>query len=196
LGLAVARSGLLRPLWPDCGAVAGELNTVRLEPAGSAPSPLPELLDLLATSEGRILLVDLSGRVDVQCWGTVLATAARRFGVRGVLVNGAARDIDGLRELGLPTYARGVHPGAMRGRLRLVAVGEPVALTETEVVAPGSFAVADASGIVALPADRADEVVVLARSRREREQTQLCAIEAGRDPRHVLADDGSTAGDS
>ena len=154
LGIDAVRTGALRPLWPECPPLCGRLTTVRLEPGGG--TPLGELLGVLAEARERLVLVDLGGRVDVQCWGTVLATAARHFGVRGALVNGAARDVEGLRELGFATYARGVYPGAMRGRLEVAAVDEPVDL-DGRVVESGSTAAADASGIVFLPGDRIDE---------------------------------------
>lgn len=183
LQVEAVRTAAFRPLWPDCPPVGGHLTTVRLEPA--AATPLAELLDVLAAASERIVLVDLRGRTDVQCWGTVLATAARRFGVLGALVNGAARDVEGLRELGFPTYARGVYPAAMTGRLRLTAIEEPVEL-DGSVVEPGSYAVADASGAVFLPAHRSDEVLALAVELRRREQEQLDALVARADPRVVL----------
>src|ERR687888_408745 len=99
LGIEAVRSGLLRPLWPDCPTVTGIITTVRLEPATGAPSPLPGLLELLESLTGGLILVDLHGLVHHQCWGSVLATFARRQGVSGALVNGAARDVDELRSL-------------------------------------------------------------------------------------------------
>jgi regulator of RNase E activity RraA len=184
LGIEAVRTGALRPLWPECPPVSALLTTARLEPAPAAETPLPQLLEVLAAASERIVLVDLGARVDVQCWGAVLATAARRFGVRGALVNGAARDVAGLRELGFPTYARGVYPAQMRGRLRLAAVDEPVEL-DGALVDPGSFAVADASGAVFLPAGRANEALALAEELRQREEDQLRAILDGADPRTV-----------
>src|SRR5947208_1220966 len=123
LGVVAARSGVLRPLWQGCPSTSGLVRTVRLEPSGG--TPLAQLLDVLADAGGRIVFLDLGGRLDVQCWGTVLATAARHFGVRGALVNGAARDVAGLEQLGFATYARGVYPAQMRGRLGVAAVDEP-----------------------------------------------------------------------
>ena len=183
LGVAAARTGSLRPLWPGCPAVSGRLTTIRLEPA--AETPLPDILDLLPRAGGGLILLDLEGRLDLQCWGTVLATAAARFGVRGALVNGAARDVDGLQELGFPSFARGVHPAAVRGRLGVASVDEPVDL-DGWVVRPGSFAIADASGAVFLPRDRADDVLALAAELHAHEREQLLAIAAGADPRTVL----------
>jgi regulator of RNase E activity RraA len=185
------RTGALQPLWPECPSLAGRLRTVRLEPAEGAPTPLPELLDLLAQARGQVVLVDLGGRTDCQCWGSVLATAALQFGVNGALVNGSARDVDALRSLGFPVYARGVYPGAIRGRLRLAAVDEPVDL-DGSLVEPGSLAVVDSSGTVVVPAAHADEVTALAAKRLAREREQLQAVAAGADPRTVfLAEPGA-----
>jgi len=186
LRVATVRTGALRPLWPECPGVHGLLTTIRL--ADGTGTPLPELLAALAGAAGRVVLVDLGGRLDVQCWGGVLAASARHFGVRGALVNGAARDVEELRELGFATYALGVHPAAVRGRLALAAVDEPVELA-AGAVAPGSFAVADASGAVFLPADRRDEVLALAAELRTREKTRLRALGAGDDPRDVFGPD-------
>ena len=191
LGIGVARTGLLRPLWPACPRLAGSLTTVRLEPAEAAPTPLPELLEVLALAQGALVFVDLAGRTDVQCWGSVLATAAREYGIEGALVNGATRDVDDLRELGFPTYSRGVCPGRILGRLRLAAVGEPVDLDGTRVE-PGSFAVADSSGAVFVPQARAEEVLALAAERKASEREQLQAVTAGADPRAVFCGSSGT----
>jgi 4-hydroxy-4-methyl-2-oxoglutarate aldolase len=185
LGIDAARTGSLRPLWPECPAVAGLLTTVRLEPAPPAAEPLPELLEVLAAARSRLVLIDLGGSTDRQCWGSVLATAALYFGVAGALVNGAVRDVDDVRRLGFPTYAQGVYPVTIRGRLRVAAVDEPVDLAGA-VVEPGCFAVVDSSGAVFLPADRRDDVLELARRRGAEELEQLRAVQAGADPRTVF----------
>ncbi len=185
LGVRAVRTGVLRPVWHGCPAVLAPVVTVTLEPVSRAPTPLAELLDVLAGARGCVVLVDLGGRVDVQCWGLVLATAARRFGVEGALVDGAVRDVDGLRDLRFPCFARGTHPAGMRGRLRLVSAGEPVDV-DGAAVAPGSVAVADASGIVFVPPERRAEVLALAADRCSRERRLLQAIEGGGDPRAVL----------
>jgi regulator of RNase E activity RraA len=189
LGVEAVRTGVLRPLWPGCPAVSGRVTTARLVPAEGAPSPLADLLDVLAGAARGVLLVDLGGRVDVQCWGSVLATLAAGVGVRGALVNGAARDVDGLQSLGFPTFARGVYPGGMRGRLRLAAVDEPVDL-DGQTVPPGAVAVADASGLVVVPAERFEEAAQAAAALRVREHELLRAVEAGADARSLVDDAG------
>jgi 4-hydroxy-4-methyl-2-oxoglutarate aldolase len=186
LGIDAARSGVLGPLWPGCPAVGGLLTTIRLEPASTAPSPLPEVLDVLAAGRGTVVLIDLGGRTDHQYWGSVLATAAVHYGIAGALVNGAARDVDELRELAFPIYARGVHPAAARGRLRFCAANEPVDL-DGALVEPDSFAVADSSGAVFLPAQRREAVLKLARERKAEELELRRAVTGGADPKSVFA---------
>jgi 4-hydroxy-4-methyl-2-oxoglutarate aldolase len=183
-GIEAVRTGSLRPLWADCPGLAGTVRTVRLEAGDDAP--LRDLLELLAGASGDLLLVDLGGRTDAQCWGTVLATAAVYFGVRGALVNGAVRDVEGLRELGFPTYACGVYPARSRGRLGLAAAGEPVKL-DGGIVESGSFAIADADGAVFLPAASESDVLSLAADLRAVEEEQLRAVREGADPRVVFA---------
>src|SRR5437763_11010663 len=183
LGIEAVRTGSLRPLWPECPPLAGRVRTVRLDKGTG--TPLPELLEVLAGAADQLMLVDLGGRGDVQCWGTVLATAAQSFGVRGALVNGAARDVEGLRELGFATYALGVHPARSHGRLGLTAVDQPVEL-DGGIVRTGNFAIADASGAVLLPDSRAAAVLALASDLRTEEEQRLQAVRDGGDPRLVF----------
>src|SRR6266576_2529174 len=184
LGVEAIRTGLLRPMWPECAPLAGRVRTVRLD--GGAGTPLPALLEVLAGAADQLVLLDLGGRLDVQCWGTVLATAARSFGVRGALVNGAVRDVEGLRELGFATYALGVYPARIRGRLDLAAVDQPVEL-DGGMVESGSIAIADASGAVFLPDSGAVDVLALASDLRTEEEHRLPAVREGGDPRRVCA---------
>jgi 4-hydroxy-4-methyl-2-oxoglutarate aldolase len=186
LGIEAGRSGVLGPLWPGCPAVSGLLTTVRLEPAHDPPSPLPEVLDVLAAGRGTVVLIDLGGRTDHQYWGSVLATAAVHYGIAGALVNGGARDVDDLRALAFPTYARGVHPAAARGRLRFCAANEPVDL-DGALVEPSCFAVADSSGAVFLPAGRHEDVLELARRRKAEELDLRRAVADGADPKTVFS---------
>src|SRR3954470_19779900 len=184
LGVEAVRTGSLRPLWPECPPLVGRVRTVRLHEA--ADTALPELLEVLAGAADQLLLVDLRGRLDLQCWGAVLATAAASFGVRGALVNGAVRDLEGLRDLGFATYARGVYPARIRGRLGLAGVDQPVEL-DGGIVDSSSFAIADASGVVFLPGSRAVDVLALASNLRTEEEQRLQAVREGGDPRRVFA---------
>jgi hypothetical protein len=105
------------------------------------------LIEMISRTEAELLLVDLGGRTDLQSWGTVLATVARRYGLTGAIVNGATRDVTGLAEMSFPTFARGVAPATNNGRLELVGANRPVTL-DGDVVEAGWMGAADANGVV------------------------------------------------
>jgi regulator of RNase E activity RraA len=185
LGVPAVRTGALRPAWAGAPAAIGVVRTIRLEPASSAESPLPALLHFLPTAADGLVLVDLGGRTDCQCWGEVLATAAIHFGVRGALVNGAVRDVEALRSLAFPVHARGVYPAAIRGRLRVAATRAPVEI-DGQTIEDGDIAVADESGLVAFAATQLERVVSLAMDRRRVEGAKLAAVRAGAEPHQIF----------
>jgi regulator of RNase E activity RraA len=162
LGIPAVRVGGLRPMWPGCRALYGRVRTFTLAP-DSAADPVPDLLVALgAGAEGDIALVDIGGRLDLQCWGGRTAAAARRAGIAGALVNGAVRDVAALRSLEFPTFALGTYPARARGRLGYRGSGLDV-LFGTATVRSGSAVVADEDGLVFFPYEAASEVVGLAR---------------------------------
>jgi 4-hydroxy-4-methyl-2-oxoglutarate aldolase len=185
LGVPVACTGALRPLWPDCPPVHGQIVTFTAIPAHSAPSPLPALLEMLSDSPDKVALIDLGGATHVQCWGAALAAAATRYGMRGALINGAARDPVGIARVGMPCYARAVHPSGVRNRLRLQAVGAAVSFG-SQRVQPGDYVIADSGGAVFFPSEHRVQVFALARERKTAEDTMLAALSSGADPRELF----------
>lgn len=177
------KTGAILPVFPGCASVAGVISTVTL--AIGDGLPLGALLDVLAEARGDIILVDLGGRTDVQCWGTTLAAAAVACGKRAAIVNGAVRDVEGLAAAGFPTFARGVYPARMSGRLTLTGACLNVAI-DGATVPSGSVAAASASGIVFLPRERADSVFALAKKIAAAEQSLLADVRATDDPAAAL----------
>jgi regulator of RNase E activity RraA len=153
--------------------------------ARNGVAPLPDQLAALARTTADVLLVDLAGAADLQCWGAVLATAARHWGIGAVLVNGAVRDVADLSALRYPTYALGVYPARTKGRLRLAATGVEVRFGGG-TVGEGDMVVADASGAVFFPAAHAERVLALAQSHVQAERRLLDRVLAGSDPREVF----------
>lgn len=107
LGLKGATYGL-RPLW-DCPKIVGRASTVKVGPkTDAAPTThlLTPVIDAITTDD-RILVI--SGGTDgVSCWGDILANASVKKHIRGTVIDGMSRDIDGSREVGFPVYGRGV----------------------------------------------------------------------------------------
>ncbi|MFC4591362.1 RraA family protein [Sphaerisporangium corydalis] len=175
LDIPAVRTGSIKPMYQGCAPIVGTVSTVTLVPGAGAP--FDSLVEAFAGAD--VMLVDLGGRTDVQCWGTVLATAAGLSGVRAAVVNGAVRDTSDLAEMRFPTYAAGTHPAGMRGRLVFAGAGADV-LIAGRPVSPGWVVAADLNGVVFFPADRADRVLALAREIAAAERDMLARVrEAG-----------------
>jgi regulator of RNase E activity RraA len=164
--------------------VCGRAVTVRLGPATSGPAPSGpaprHLCTAAVASSGPFDVIVVSGarRTDTASWGGILSLAAVVRGVRGVVVDGAVRDVDESRALDLPIYARAVTPRTARGRLLEQEWNAPISVADVEVV-PGDIVVADGSGVVFVPIARAEEVAASARRIQRREQLMAERVRAG-----------------
>jgi regulator of RNase E activity RraA len=112
---------------------------------------LPVLSALAAAAPGDVLVIATNGgRLAVL--GELFATEARRRGLAGVVIDGRCRDLQGLRRVGLPVFARGTIPasGTTVGRTPLNA---PIRCGGVEV-APGDVAFGDDDGVVIASPER------------------------------------------
>lgn len=57
---------------------------------------------------GDVIVVDTSGLPRNACVGDMIGNKAKHLGVAGFIIDGLVRDLDGLREIGLPVYATGI----------------------------------------------------------------------------------------
>src|SRR5207249_5732544 len=107
----------VRPVWA-CPRIAGRVVTVKIAPAGlTRPEHHLATPAVESAESGDIIVVDNAGRTDVSCWGDILSNAAQVKGIRGVIIDGACRDVDGSRDIGFPVYARNGVPVTARGRI-------------------------------------------------------------------------------
>ena len=123
---------------------------------------------------GDVIVVDAGGGT-TGMWGELASWSAHGRRVAGVVIDGAARDIDAILELGFPVFSRNVSPDA----------GEPKGHGEIGVevvvggqrVRPGDWIIGDLSGVVVVPRERAQEIAnraldVLEHENRVREEIQ------------------------
>jgi 4-hydroxy-4-methyl-2-oxoglutarate aldolase len=111
-------------------------------------------------------------------WGEVLTVGAMARGVEALVIDGAVRDIDSIRGLGFPIFARGTALRAARkaerGCLRM-----PTSCGGL-LVWPGDYLVADDSGIVVLAAAGIETVLAAAQARGEKEAALMDELRRGR----------------
>ena len=126
---------------------------------------------------GDVLVLTMPEPRPIAMVGDLLATQALGQGVVGILVDGAVRDVEELRELGLPIWARHVRAqGASKDQPGELDVGVVVGGARIE---RGDVVVLDADGAVVIAAARVDEVLGAAREREEREVELRARYAAG-----------------
>jgi 4-hydroxy-4-methyl-2-oxoglutarate aldolase len=178
LGLKGAVLGI-GPLWP-CPRITGRCITVKIKPAGLEQSKQHLCTAAIAAaSPADVIVVDNGGRLDVAAWGGLLSLAAKIKQVRGVIVDGACRDIDESRELAFPVYGRAAVQVTARGRIMQQSFNQEIAFAGVQVH-PGDLVIADASGAVFIPRTREAEVIAQAEALASREAAMADAIRGGR----------------
>ena len=111
--------------------------------------------------------------------------AAVAAGVTGVVIDGCCRDLDEIESLELPVFSRGAVPSTARGRYQQTALNEVISVDGIRV-RPGDYVVADGSGVVFVPRDRADDIISAAEEIAGREAVLAKRLTSGEPPREVL----------
>ena len=151
------------PLSPGTRAV-GKAVTVQTF-AGDWAKPV-QAID--TASKGDVIVINNDQGVNVAPWGELATISCLNRGINGVIIDGAVRDVDGIKKLQYPLWARAMVPNA----------GEPKGFGEigTEIqcggqtVSSGDWIIADDSGVVVIPKNRAYEI---ARRAKEVYNTEL-----------------------
>jgi 4-hydroxy-4-methyl-2-oxoglutarate aldolase len=184
LGLSGAVNGL-HPMWP-CPRTVGRVITVKLKRAGGErPARHLGTAAVDAAIPGDVIVIDHGGRLEAAGWGGILSLAAKIKGVAGVIVDGACRDVDESRDVGLPIFARAGTPVTARGRIVEESFNEPIRIGHV-AVSPGDLVIADRSGVVFVSRARAEEIVKTAEEIAAREAQMAEAVRAGRSVVEVM----------
>ncbi len=126
-------------------------------PKGSFPTEdfkVGHMID--AAGPGDVIVV-ANGGAPVSTWGGAASYAAKLKGIEGLVVHGGIRDREEIVDFGFVAFSTHMVPTPGKTCLRVESINEPVVCAGV-LVRPGDVIVADGTGIVCIPADRADEV--------------------------------------
>lgn len=162
-GIFHAMHHTVKPLWGE-GTVVGPAVTVDL-PTGESKI-VRDVIDSLVP--GDVLVIAARGNCESSCWGDYRSRLAALKGAAAVIIDGAARDLKGMKEAGIPVFARGVCcvAGLKSGR---GTVNVPISCAGAPV-APGDIIVADENGVIALSAQEAETAMANALAKRAQEE--------------------------
>jgi len=154
----------IRPL-DDALVLAGRARTgLFREVDGVVPGENPYELEMRIIDDlkaGEVIVFGCSGSERIAPWGELLTTAARVRGAVGAVTDGFVRDVRHIRSLDFPVFHGGIAPLDSKGRGKVVAIDEPITCAGVRV-APGDIVFGDVDGIVVIPRDVEDEVLVRA----------------------------------
>ena len=160
----VSRTGL-----PICGVAV----TVSARPGDN----LMVHKALQVAGPGDVVVVSTNGCTTSAIFGEMMGTTAVGARLGGIVVDGAIRDVEGLKALGFPAYSRTVSPGACvkdgPGEINV-----PVSCGNT-VVMPGDLVVGDEDGVVVVPREDAADVLERVNALEAGETKRIAAIRAG-----------------
>jgi regulator of RNase E activity RraA len=124
---------------------------------------------------GSVMVEVLEDGLDTAGVGNLMATTAKVRGLAGMVIDGGARDIEELEEIGFPVWSRSQTPATSVGRYVPVARNVPV-LCGGVLVRPGDWIVADKTGVVVVPEESLPQVLKLLRQYDDKETKMLSLI--------------------
>jgi 4-hydroxy-4-methyl-2-oxoglutarate aldolase len=132
---------------------------------------------LQVAEAGEIVVVNTCGGTTTAVFGELMCHTAAAKKLGGIIVDGAIRDVDGIRRLGMPAFSRTVSPGAC-DKDGPGEINVPISCGNT-VVMPGDIIVGDDDGVTVVRHDSAEEVLGLVDELMERERKRIAEIQGG-----------------
>lgn len=169
--------------------VVGQAITVSSPPTDN--SIFREALNL--AQPGDVLVIDRAGDQRHASWGGILSLAAKLKGLAGVVIDGAATDWAEITEMQFPVYCKNLSALTTRKQDLGGRLGEPISCGGVPV-ATGDLVLGDEDGVVVVPFEQVDDVLVKALAKEAQEAKMRELLHAGlplakaaEEARHLLA---------
>ncbi len=178
---AMHRKGVMRgikPLFEDIKLVGKAVTVQTFE--GDWAKPV-EATDV--AKEGDVIVV-YAGSKDVAPWGELASWSCKQKGIAGFVIDGAVRDVDEIRRIRFPVFAKYIVPNA----------GEPKGFGEINAeikcggqeVKPGDWIIGDDNGVVVVPKEHAYEIARRAKEVWKNEERVREEIKSGKTLSQVM----------
>ena len=166
-----ALHGRIAPLSPTM-KFAGPALTVEIRPGDN----LMIHAAMAIAKPGDVIVVDGKGDLTSALMGEIMCQQCAAIGVAGVVIDGAVRDSEAIRALGLPMYAAGLNPNgptkSVSGRLN-----HPISIGGVTVRA-GDLVVGDADGVTVIEREKAAAMLPLAAEKVAAETQRIADIKS------------------
>lgn len=164
----------IKPVDPARAQFIGTAMTCETGPSDN----LAIMAAIALAQEGDVIVSASDGFTSTAVVGDIVTQMAKNAGIQAVVIDGMARDSQGIVEVGLPVFSRGITPNSCvksgPGR-----VGHPI-VAGGVAVQPGDVIVADRDGVVVVPQHRLDEVIARVEAIREAEEKVIAKVTGSR----------------
>jgi len=162
----------LRPMHGS-GRMAGSALTVKARPGDN----LMIHKALQMAKPGDVIVVDAGGDLTNALIGEIMVGDAVKQGLAGFVMNGAIRDAGAIRQGSFPVFAAGVtHRGPYKDGPGEINV--PIAI-DGMVIDPGDLIIGDEDGLLCVPFDDIERLLVAAHKKQSIENRMVADIKAG-----------------
>ena len=166
-----ALNGRIAPLAPSM-RFAGPAITVEVRPGDN----LMIHAAMAVAQPGDVIVVDGKGDLSSALMGEIMSQQCVALGVVAVVIDGAVRDSEAIRELGFPMFAAGLNPNgptkSVSGRLN-----HPISIGGVSV-SPGDLVVGDADGVTVIERSKAAAMLPLAADKVAAETKRIADIKS------------------
>ena len=151
--------------------VSGVLGTYGIE-----DFPIGRVIEY--SKAGDVLVFDNGGK-EISTWGGLASTAAKTKGIEGVVIDGACRDTDQIVELGFPVFTRHITPTTGKTRIKMLELNGIIQCGGIRI-RPGDIIVADGTGIVVVPQEKAHDILEEAQEAEKAEEHFVEQLKKGK----------------
>jgi 4-hydroxy-4-methyl-2-oxoglutarate aldolase len=127
---------------------------------------------------GDVIVIDAGGVKEVSCIGERLCYYMKLKEIAGVVVDGAIRDLKGIRDINFPVYSKSVC-AKIFGSIGPGAINIPIQCGGV-TVNPGDIIVGDDDGVVCIPREKAEKVLKTSDEHLAGELLRLKFVEEGK----------------
>ena len=127
---------------------------------------------------GDVLVFDNGGKA-ISTWGGLASTAAKIKGIEGAVIDGGCRDADQIAELDFSVFTRHITPTTGKTRIKILELNGTIQCGGIRI-RPGDIMVADGTGIVVVPQEKAHDILEKAQEAEKAEEHFVEQVKKGK----------------
>ena len=151
----------------------------RPHPGHDYDASIRKILEMLGSvTAGSVAVYQTNDRISAHL-GELSVTSLASRGCAGAVIDGGARDAEYILREGFPVFSRYVTPQDCVPRWELLGHGDVTVVIGGVRIAPGDWIVGDVDGIVVVPGEQVEEILVDAEAKVATENEIRDAVRAG-----------------